>query len=758
MKRTIIGSWSSMLTVTLFSLILLSCNLLDDDIQLLGSDNTKDVAITSDVSDKGVTYAEIYGFVNLDKILSNPRFGIEISEFEDFDTLFSIKVFAKELEGNRLIVKANNLNGDTKYYYRTFVIANGVSYYGNINSFKTNPFNNITKTGEASNLAYTSVLINCTADTTGLDMNNNYSIGIVFYDDKTRMNPDSLYLRNDDGKYKLDMFKNRINGFRYVLIPFDSIKNKKNYNAIIRGLQPNQSYYYCSFTAAGGKMLFGEVKNFKTKAFTEAQFSTVDAQDIMITSATLKAKAQLSSVLSKNCQVDYYIRYSTSQDSLDKYPGYKQIHVTDNNGTISTTIGGLKSGKTYYYCLAANIYDASFITVLSQPKIFTTKLIKDYLSVNDAKSISFTKAILSGKTNLSSLYKSSQQINYRIRLSTSPDSLDIYPYYTQIAVTKNNNTLSGNASNLNDGKTYYYCLEAIINIGNSNEHILSEPKRFNTLSVKNYLTVGSATSISFNYATINATSTLDTIYSYIVAYAPSPEELMINPSYSATTKPTTGAKLSIKIRNLKLATTYYYKVLASANNETLSSEIKSFTTQSNIQKNGFIDLGLNIKWSATNLGASVPEDYGNYYSWGETNTKSYYTSANYKLINNDNISATQYDPAKSKLGNQYRMPTQNEFIELMNRCDWQSYVYNNTPGYAVIGNGNAIFIPAAGYINGSNLYSGFYYWTSTQYYRNYYNEYEYINNFENAYYAAYGSSGNMMPKYLGLPIRPVTNK
>ncbi len=122
-----------------------------------------------------------------------------------------------------------------------------------------------------------------------------------------------------------------------------------------------------------------------------------------------------------------------------------------------------------------------------------------------------------------------------------------------------------------------------------------------------------------------------------------------------------------------------------------------------------IDLGLpsGTKWATCNVGASSPEEYGGYYAWGETEEKDYYDTETYIHYNSnigeyanigDDISGTQYDVAHVKWGNSWRMPTQEEVLELCNNCTWKIFVYNNTYGNLITGpNGNSIFMPAAGY-------------------------------------------------------------
>ena len=128
-----------------------------------------------------------------------------------------------------------------------------------------------------------------------------------------------------------------------------------------------------------------------------------------------------------------------------------------------------------------------------------------------------------------------------------------------------------------------------------------------------------------------------------------------------------------------------------------------------------VDLGLSVYWSSCNVGAEAPEEYGEYYAWGETKPKSYYNNGNYAFYNSnttqyidigDNISGTEYDAATVNLGSDWRMPTNAEIKELIDNCTWQWTQINNVNGYKVTAeNGNSIFIPAAGFKSGYSLIS-----------------------------------------------------
>ncbi len=161
----------------------------------------------------------------------------------------------------------------------------------------------------------------------------------------------------------------------------------------------------------------------------------------------------------------------------------------------------------------------------------------------------------------------------------------------------------------------------------------------------------------------------------------------------------------------------------------------------------YVDLGLpsGLKWAKCNLGASKPSEPGDHYAWGETDPKAEYTWATYKWMQAGQSEAkyiTKYtiadgetggiwydssgafigdnktalvaadDAATAKLGSPWRMPTIDEFQELIDKCTWTWTTQDGVNGYQVDGpNGNAIFLPAGYLVIGS--YRAGYYWSSS---------------------------------------------
>ncbi len=167
----------------------------------------------------------------------------------------------------------------------------------------------------------------------------------------------------------------------------------------------------------------------------------------------------------------------------------------------------------------------------------------------------------------------------------------------------------------------------------------------------------------------------------------------------------------------------------------------------------YVDLGLSVNWATCNVGASSPSDYGNYYAWGETKTKSDYSEDTYEYYNGEyidigsNISGTIYDAARSNWGGNWRMPTKAELDELRNDCAWSWTSVNGIEGYKVTGpNGNSIFLPAAGYRIDEEIG---YYWSATLY-KDISDDAYFLYFFDGDY------DWNYCNRYVGLPVRPVT--
>ena len=219
-------------------------------------------------------------------------------------------------------------------------------------------------------------------------------------------------------------------------------------------------------------------------------------------------------------------------------------------------------------------------------------------------------------------------------------------------------------------------------------------------------------------------------------YATSAEGLLSAPiKVVATTGDETGSYGCI-LNRLKYEQTYYYRSYLVRGGEIVYGETKSFTVPRPHIYQEPVDLGLSVKWASCNLGATVPEEYGDYYSWGELEPyyeslspliwkpgKSYgyyFRSSSFAFYNprlRHEIEITKYnfdpefgavdnkydlepedDVAVEELGGGWRIPTIEEVRELVDNCTWTWTNVNGVKGRMVSGNGNSIFLPAAGVI------------------------------------------------------------
>lgn len=145
-----------------------------------------------------------------------------------------------------------------------------------------------------------------------------------------------------------------------------------------------------------------------------------------------------------------------------------------------------------------------------------------------------------------------------------------------------------------------------------------------------------------------------------------------------------------------------------------------------------VDLSLSVEWAVCNIGATKPEEAGDYLAWGETEPKDNYTYDTYKFWSTADNAITKYnstdglkvlepddDAAHVRLGGDWRMPTKAEAQELIDKCTWTWVRVNGILGYLVTGaSGKSIFLPAQGTKSGKSVWSvgrQGWFWTSTLY-------------------------------------------
>ena len=227
--------------------------------------------------------------------------------------------------------------------------------------------------------------------------------------------------------------------------------------------------------------------------------------------------------------------------------------------------------------------------------------------------------------------------------------------------------------------------------------------------------------------------------------------------YSASQNPTledsvvvygeTIGEFTCSLTGLQPGITHYVRAYATGKKGTAYGEELSFTTETH----AYVDLGLSVKWATCNIGASSPEEYGDYFAWGETEPKEVYVWSTYKWCNGSQNTLTKYctnkeygavdnkitleledDVAHVNWGGEWRMPTKAELEELREKCTWTPTKINGVSGREITGpNGNKLFLPYSGYCSEDKYPGGGtgHCWSSTS------NSYK-------AYYLTYNWSSN----------------
>ena len=227
--------------------------------------------------------------------------------------------------------------------------------------------------------------------------------------------------------------------------------------------------------------------------------------------------------------------------------------------------------------------------------------------------------------------------------------------------------------------------------------------------------------------------------------------------------------MKVKLLTCALTALFVFAVSSCSNKQKSDSEptdeeviaepdedMEVLNPEADIPDEGFtieaVDLGLSVLWANANIGANGIYEKGDYYAWGESSTKSSYTLDNYfdyyievkeggyvhrgfKQFNKagQSLIGTEYDTAHNIMGGNWRMPTSDEYNELISKCKLTSTYLKNENGNplkdeegnivlsyveAVGPNGKKIIFPHGGHkeVDDYDKSEGFY-WTANMFNR-----------------------------------------
>lgn len=584
-----------------------------------------------------------------------------------------------ESQGQSFSVQLSQLKKGTTYYARAFAKnRNGIAYSNEVS------FNTLTEvptvvTTSISDVSYTSVTVSGNVtDGGGLEVTGR---GICY-----ATNPSYYFTR----------------------VPDDDDSGVGEYTCNITGLQDGTTYYVRAYAINSKGYAYGEILSFTTKEKVMPTVKTTSATNISYNTATVGGAVQDdggANVMQRG------ICYSTSPNPTT---------VSDNTAigvgaTFTCNLTGLQAGTTYYVrAFATNAKGTAY----GEQVTFTTKATTTAtVATIPATNVSYHSATVGGQlidnggiavTESGVVYSTSQ----------NPTTLD-----SKVIPERQSDEFTIDLTDLQDGTTYYVRAYAV----NANGTAYGEEVSFTTNKqiVLPSVTNAAVTQITETSAVAGGNVTNDgnaSVTKRGVVYS-----VYQNPtvSDSKVSSDSGVGQFTCNLTDLQPNTTYYVRAYAVNSQGTAYSKEVSFTTKEVSISDptgtengyGYVDLGLSVKWATMNVGASSPEDYGDYFAWGETEPKDYYEYSTYKWCNGSSTTLTKYntsnssgivdnkmqldlsdDAARANWGGNWRMPTDAEITELLDECTWIWIEQDGVDGYAITSkkNGNAIFLPTAG--------------------------------------------------------------
>ena len=462
---------------------------------------------------------------------------------------------------------------------------------------------------------------------------------------------------------------------------------------------------------------------------------TGEATHISCRNARLSGKVTLSQNTATN--LSFGVLYSTSSGVL--LGSATQLEAKDYDASFNFSIDTavLEPETTYYYRSYVILNDE---VSYGQIESFKTLALSSMIQTLDASDVYPKEATLNAMLDLTDCKYSNIEYGFELTPEGGQAKTLTANNLANKAFSYRDKTLSRNT-----GYSYvtYVKLDGIL--------YKAEPKTFTTTSIQASV-IAAVSDIKCHSATISGSLDVQSEGSFsksVVVYYSSSESTLDGLKSNGRRKTLTlGADGSYSevISLLSSSTSYKFVVVAKVDNVEFVSTIGNFTTPAPPTPS-LVDLGLSVKWASCNLGASKPTEYGGYYQWAGTEDVSetsfidncpYHTGSDYKsgwtkyntkssygTVDNKTVLEPMDDAASVALGGNWRIPTDTEWSELINRsnCSWTWTTIDGVDGYKVQSKksgytDNWIFLPAAGYRYNNGLYNvGSHggYWSSSLY-------------------------------------------
>ena len=660
-------------------------------------------------------------------------YGIEFSDLDLTDEPHRVWAEKRESDG-RFCCSIDGLHSNTLYYYRAFAVHNGTRTYGEVRTFTTVDFQATVITGEATDIGLYTATLN----------------GILQVDSENELRAETGFLFSYSVS-DLESLKAEGEKTTGKLSEDGSFSSSQFGYGIGRDgpalLYCNTIFYYVAYAKILDKVFYGKVKSFRTQDIM-ATVTTGEPANVESFTATLRGAITIENK-EDDLPQDVWFLHSDSASDLEslKTKGHSAIGELNEDGSFSCDIGPLLFNKTYYVVACARVHDMRYYdaskTFYGEVISFITPKAK--VTTGVATDIGLHEAVLNGQLDpFFEDYYSSLNAGFLISESVSDleslkaEGRKVPAMFKGDIDEHRDGSFYMHCGGMSSNKTYYYVAWAT----EEDETFYGEVQSFSTFGAS--ITSAKVTGLRPCSVTLNATTqSLNPASAVTIGFLYSDRSSTLEALKTNHIAEQKGS--TVDISGLTQNTLYYYVPFAEATDTNKSEReygsVQSFTTPN--LPDGAVDLGFGPLWATCNLTetgfASAPEEYGDYYAWGETEPKSDYSWGTYKWCNGTSETLTKYntledsgtvdgktvlepedDAAHVKLGGNWRMPTRAECASLYSavNCTWTWTTENGVDGCKVTSrkNGNSIFLPAAGCRNVKeirNVGTLGYYWTSS---------------------------------------------
>lgn len=558
-----------------------------------------------------------------------------------------------------------------------------------------------------------------------------------------------------------------------VEIRAKEIDDDGKYTVIASALSPGITYYYKSFIQYGGVYRSGDVKSFTTLGIPiHVEIFTEDPTDVKVFSAVLNGKLLVESGRQYVKDICFYFGDGNSLEEL-KARGEKINAQLCDDGSFMCSLSELQDNTKYSFVAGAVVNKEEIYG-----KIVTFSTSEIGINTGEAMDIDMFSATITGSIDINEDKFLNIPVWFLYGTGSTLDQLK-YSGEKINASLMDDGTISRRISSLNYNTQYYYVVGVLVNQKEYYGKVMS----FKTYDINATVNTKEATSVDVFCATINGslsvnnTNTLSKDVSFIYGHNDSLDGLIEHGSIVSTTLDIEGS-FSVELYDLDYNSTYYYVACANVYDKMFYGSVASFVTK---EFEEVIDLGVSVYWRGWNLGAETPFEDGNYYAWGETEPKTDYSLQSYKFYisgtsaYNSSVSKYNSDPehgvvddkmildleddaAHVALGGKWRMPTKDEWGELVNNCDIKPMTIYGVKGCLVTSEidgykGTCFFLPVVNQYDGTQVKNrdAYFYWTSQRY--NWY-----MATCKGGMFSQEAWAESDPHRYFGLAIRPVCEK